>query len=31
MISRIRRVRSYAIRAVQSYDNNATEAMQAHT
>ena len=30
-ISRIRRVRSYAIPAVQSYDNNATEAMKAHT
>ena len=31
MISRIRRVRSHAIRAVQSNDNNATEAMKAHT
>ena len=31
MISRIRRVHSYAIRAVQSYHNNATEAMKAHT
>ena len=31
MISRVRRIRSYATRVVQSYDNNATEAMKAHT
>ena len=34
MISRIRRVRSYAIRltrTVQSYNNNVTEARKAHT
>ena len=31
VISCIRRVRSYAIRAVKSYDNNTTEAMKAHT
>ena len=30
IISRIRRVRSYTILAVQRYDNNATEAMKAH-
>ena len=31
IISRIRRVRSYVIRLAQSYDNNTTEAMKAHT
>ena len=31
MASHIRRVRSYSIRAVQSYDKNDTEAMTEHT
>ena len=31
IISRIRRGRSYAIRAVRSYDNNATEVKWKHT
>ena len=30
MISRIRRGRSYAIQAVQCYDNNGTEAISTH-
>ena len=29
MISRIQRIRSYAIDAVQIYDNNTTEAIEA--